>query len=114
MSPEGLVTWPQLVGASTDFSGAGNIMTFDDDDDDLSEAEEAILSTSGPLGPGTVAVGPGSPGDTAESPFDNLRNIFAYNAHLSVFVNYVMSNDLDPSALVSLKICEGFACVLKD
>ena len=33
------------------------------------------------------------------NPFDNLTELFCHNAHLTVFINYVISNS-DPSSLV--------------
>ena len=36
----------------------------------------------------------------AHAPFDNLNDLLAHQAHLAVFLNFIMSN-CDPAALVS-------------
>ena len=37
--------------------------------------------------------------DGGESPFNNQRDLFCHSAHLTVFINYVISNS-DPASLV--------------
>ena len=59
------------------------------------------LGGSGGLGLGFGGPVPGGGGgETGESPFNNLRDLFCHSAHLTVFLNYVM-NSADPASLVS-------------
>jgi hypothetical protein len=68
-----------------------------DDDEEGSDPEDQIGGGGGVSALfGSVGIGAG---DEGSNPFNKLTDLFCHNAHLTVFVNYVIYNS-DPSSLV--------------
>ena len=111
-SDGGLITWPQLLMPTTPNAGSSNdIITMEDDDDNsdddgasasvvqgaaaiIGEEIPDVSSPGQPMSPTTTSA------TASSSPFDDLRDLLCHNAHLTVFVNFVLSNLQEPAPLV--------------
>ena len=92
---QSIVTWEHLV------SGGGG---------GAARTSKAAVDPVSPPPQGTSAAAPASPATAAQgaqqqqnpyAPFDNLTDLMCHQAHLAVFLNYMISN-CDPAALVSI------------
>ena len=96
-----LVTWQGLFGGGGGGANnsAVNIIGMEDDDD--SDCGAMGVNPVTEVSAAASVLDP-TAAEEVEAPFKNVRDLFCHSAHLSVFVNYILSNS-DSAALVSHK-----------
>ena len=95
---DNLVTWNQVISAASNSNNNNNsvdIINMEDEDDDFSASNPDMQPQAA-----SVSTAAASEASEATSPFNNLRDLLCHSAHLTVFLNYVLSNS-DPASLVS-------------